>query len=62
MDCDATVWAPTSRASAVHTGLLSSNPKVDLASADALVARVLRAILARGRFPDWSVITIGDTF
>lgn len=47
------------RSSAVHTGSLSSKSSLDLASADALVARVLRAILSLGRFPDWTVLTMG---
>ncbi|WP_374527138.1 hypothetical protein [Novosphingobium sp.] len=47
------------RSSAVHTGSLSSKSKVDLASADALIARILSAILALGRFPDWSALTMG---
>ena len=38
---------------------VNATAKVDLASADALVARVLRAILALGRFPEWAVLTMG---
>lgn len=47
------------RSSAVHTGTLGSRTRVDLTNADALVTRALRAIVALGRFPDWSVLTMG---
>lgn len=47
------------RSSAVHTGSLRAKSKSDLTSADALVTRILRAILALGQFPDWAVLTMG---
>lgn len=47
------------RSQAVHSGVLSSQSKVDLDVADQLVARVARAILERGGFPDWLALTMG---
>jgi Apea-like HEPN len=47
------------RSTAVHSGSLGSNSKVDLDDADALVARVILAILQRGTFPDWTRLTLG---
>jgi len=49
----------TARSKAVHSGVLSSNAKIDLQSADHLVARVLLAILAHGSFPNWNRLTFG---
>ncbi len=45
------------RSKAVHEGTLPKKSKVDLNDADRLVARILNAIAARGRFPDWSNLT-----
>jgi hypothetical protein len=47
------------RSKAVHEGTLPKKSKVDLNDADRLVARILNAIAARGRFPDWSSLTMG---
>lgn len=47
------------RSTAVHSGSLGSNSKVDLDAADALVARVILAILQRGTFPDWMRLILG---
>lgn len=49
------------RSSAVHAGVLPSNSRVDLDIADALVSRAIRAILERGRFPDWMSLTLGGS-
>jgi hypothetical protein len=49
----------TARSQAVHSGVLSSSARVDLQSADHLVARVLLAILAQGSFPNWNRLTFG---
>jgi hypothetical protein len=47
------------RSQAVHSGILSAKSKVDLQAGDELVARTLAAILALGRFPEWSSLTMG---
>lgn len=47
------------RSQAVHTGILSAKSKLDLAAGDALVSQALSAILNRGRFPDWTSLTMG---
>ncbi len=47
------------RSDAVHSGVLSPKSKVDLDLADKLVVRVIRAILQRGSFPDWTSLTLG---
>lgn len=47
------------RSDAVHSGVLPLKSKVDLDLADQLVVRVVQAILERGRFPDWSSLTMG---
>lgn len=47
------------RSEAVHGGVLSARSKVDLVLADQLVVRVLRAVLERGGFPDWTSVTLG---
>ncbi len=47
------------RSDAVHSGVLPPKSKVDLDLADQLVVRVVRAILERGSFPDWSSLTMG---
>jgi hypothetical protein len=47
------------RSEAVHSGVLSRRSAVDLNSADTLVVRVFRAVLARGGFPDWATLTLG---
>ncbi|WP_010161905.1 HEPN domain-containing protein [Sphingomonas sp. PAMC 26617] len=47
------------RSKAVHEGTLPKKSKVDLNDADKLVAQILKAIAARGRFPDWSNLTMG---
>lgn len=47
------------RSQAVHSGKLSAKSKIDLMSSDHLVGRVLNAILARGKFPDWAILTLG---
>lgn len=47
------------RSTAVHSGVLPAKSMVDLDAADALVVRVIRAILERGTFPDWKSLTLG---
>lgn len=47
------------RSQAVHLGKLSSVAKVDLDAADRLVSRVIKALLERGCFPDWSSLVMG---
>jgi hypothetical protein len=47
------------RSKAVHEGTLPKKSKVDLSEADRLVTQVLNAIAARGRFPNWSNLTMG---
>lgn len=47
------------RSKAVHEGTLPKKSKVDLGAADRLVAQILNGIAARGRFPDWSNLTMG---
>ncbi len=47
------------RSKAVHEGTLPKKSKVDLNDADSLVAQILNAIATRGRFPDWSNLTMG---
>jgi hypothetical protein len=49
------------RSKAVHEGVLPKKSKIDLADADRLVARTLAAIAERGRFPNWSSLTMGGT-
>jgi hypothetical protein len=49
------------RSTAVHSGVLPSKSKIDLDVADELVGRVIRAILERGRFPDWMSLTMGGS-
>lgn len=68
LGCDATERAAIfdqirhlyqARSQAVHSGALSTKSKVDLDAADQLVAHAARAILDRGRFPDWLALTMG---
>lgn len=47
------------RSKAVHEGTLPKKSKVDLRDADILVTRILNAIAARSRFPNWSDLTMG---
>ncbi|WP_417260438.1 MULTISPECIES: hypothetical protein [Alphaproteobacteria] len=47
------------RSQAVHLGKLSSVAKVDLDAADTLVSRVIKALLERGCFPDWTSLVMG---
>jgi hypothetical protein len=47
------------RSEAVHSGILFAKSKVDLQAGDELIARTLAAILALGRFPEWSCLTMG---
>lgn len=48
------------RSQAVHSGVLtSSRATLDLDAADALVTRVLLAILRLGHFPDWTKLAMG---
>lgn len=47
------------RSQAVHNGALSSKSRVDLNDSDRIVTQALRAILQRGRFPDWANLTLG---
>lgn len=47
------------RSKAVHEGTLPKKSKVDLGEADSLVALILNAIAARGRFPNWANLTMG---
>lgn len=49
------------RSTAVHSGILPSKSRIDLDAADELVGRVIRALLERGRFPDWMSITMGGS-
>lgn len=49
------------RSTAVHSGMLPSKSKIDLDVADELVGRVIRAILERGKFPDWMSLTMGGS-
>lgn len=49
------------RSKAVHEGVLPKKSNIDLAGADAFVARTLNAIAERGRFPHWSNLTMGGT-
>lgn len=47
------------RSKAVHSGVSPSQRKIELDQADALVTRILRAVLAHGRFPNWLSLTLG---
>lgn len=47
------------RSKAVHEGTLPKKSKVDLSEADRLVTHILNGIAARGRFPNWSNLTMG---
>jgi hypothetical protein len=47
------------RSQAVHSGILSAKSKVDLQAGDKLIAQTLAAILALGRFPEWTCLTMG---
>ncbi|MAM41441.1 MAG: hypothetical protein CL949_23725 [Erythrobacter sp.] len=50
----------TARSKAVHTGKFPDKNAVDLADADQLVCRIVRTIVARGGFPDWKRLALGD--
>jgi len=47
------------RSRAVHSGKLPSKLRVDLHDGDRLVTQALNSLLAHGRFPDWSALTVG---
>ena len=49
------------RSTAVHSGVLPSKSSIDLNAADDLVARIIRAILERGSFPDWMSPALGGS-